>query len=667
MKLMQRLGANMSDAELDKCIEIYSSNEGACDEIWIATKYGYPKNETHKEYAEYWVEKAKKFREKGISVSMQISNTLGHGKYMMAQDCSGLVYEGSPARKLVGHDGTVADYCFCWRDEFFRDYLCEHLKYYAKIKPDRIWFDDDYRPVNHAPVSYGCFCESCMARFNEENQTDFTRDELVEEFLHGDKIWREKYIGFVREGMASLMRSMCEAIHCVSPKTHFAYQHGAYGAYIGSNYDHVYDVMHDVSGSAPATRPGGGAYNDHNPNDFLEKLLFVNWQNSLMPDYVKIKAPEIENLPFVAFGKTPEGTAFETSLYMANGNTDMSYSMMMRIIEPWEFYEKFFKLFSEHKPYWNALSEINKISYQSGFRFYYSKDIWKKDLAKEEGMDKLNELPFLAPLDMLRTGIPIAYDKADSSVILLHPECAQTLQNEDIEFLKSKCVITDAESIDILKKKGYDLGIELAEISADDSLVMRERFSEHSAKPKADVYNVSFFIGGRSKAYAMKPDKAEITAYYDPIRKIAPYFSGSDMPYGASEIVIDTDKGGKWAVLGYCPWKNVIPSWMRDHILDLADYISGNALCARLLSPVPVLLSPRKKEDGMTVCVSITNCSIGKTGETQLLVRNPVGEKFYFMSQYNGSTYLTAEKHGNDYIVNIPSIDSWSVATVFMT
>ena len=130
-------------------------------------------------------------------------------------------------------------------------------------------------------------------------------------------------------------------------------------------------------------------------------------------------------------------------------------------------------------------------------------------------------------------------------------------------------------------------------------------------------------------------------------------------------MVITTDKGGKWAILGYCPWKNIIPSYIRDHILDLADYVSGNKVCARLLTPVQAVLNPRKK-DGKVCCVSITNCTIGKSGEMELLIREPLGESFFFMSQYNGECELSYEKRGDDYIVKVPSLEPWSVGTVFV-
>ena len=103
----------------------------------------------------------------------------------------------------------------------------------------------------------------------------------------------------------------------------------------------------------------------------------------------------------------------------------------------------------------------------------------------------------------------------------------------------------------------------------------------------------------------------------------------------------------------------------REQILNAADTIRSRGLCTRLLTPVQAVLLPRKNSNGKTVCVSVTNCTIGESGELKLLIRNPEVESFTYMSQYSGSGKLEYKKCGDDYIVTVPSIKPWSVATIF--
>jgi hypothetical protein len=132
MKLSQRFSPY--DIEYHKnVIEEFKKHPGCCDEVWLSTLYGYASPEKHKKVAEELMVIAEMYRAAGISVSLQVSNTLGHGQYMSSLDCSGLVYEGSPVKNMVDGYGVTSDYCFCPRGEFLRDYLVKTLENHLDI------------------------------------------------------------------------------------------------------------------------------------------------------------------------------------------------------------------------------------------------------------------------------------------------------------------------------------------------------------------------------------------------------------------------------------------------------------------------------------------------------------------------------------------------------
>lgn len=672
MKLIQRLGDALSDEFIEKFIDRVKKYPGSCDEVWLPTPYGYPKMEYHQKYAQRLKKYAGEFRENGIMVSLQLSNSIGHGEYMSRKDCSGLVYDGSPVEKMVGQNGVIADYGFCWNGHHFKQYLLDTVALYSEnVKPDYIWVDDDFRAPFHAPVEFGCFCDECMLRFNEEYGASFTREELVNEFLHGDIAWRERFIKFIRSGIYRLAYEIGETAHRHSPKTGIGYQYCANGVYAGEGYSYIFDGMRDSTGITPVSRPGGGAYNDCNPMDFVEKGLHLCRANSMLPDYVKVKCPEIENLPFVAFGKSPAGTALETSHYFAAGNTDMSYSMLMNTNEPLEWYEKELNLFSKQRGYWEKLSEYNLNSQQSGLQYYISPNLWKKGLAANEGFYDLNAEYYEQILPLLRDAIPVTLERNEDSIIILHPEEARHMQPDEIENLLSKNVITDGETVEILRSKGFDLGIECRLLDDKTEIRLCEHMCEHKTLPKGlEKWTVSFFVEGRNKAYYIEPtDKAEILGIYalSEDTPLPPLCDNKQYPYGIAEAIVNVNDGAKWAILAYKPWKGIISTAKREQILNIADYIGDDCLPARLLSPVPAVLFPRTNGKGETVCVSMTNCTVGESGEMRLIIRRPAGNSFELYSQYGQPLKLQYRKNGNDYLINIPSIPGWSVATVFVS
>ena len=190
-----RLGQHhLETHEAAALIEAIGRQEKSCDTVWFSTLYGYPPLLVQQEAADKMAAAAALFRQAAIGVSMQVSNTLGHGEYVKSEDCSGLVYDGSPAEHMVGANGEAAGYCFCWRGEHFRRYLEDSLALYAQVKPDVVWFDDDLRADNHYPVEYGCYCDHCISGFNAIYGTSFSRASLVREINYGNPIWRQRFI-----------------------------------------------------------------------------------------------------------------------------------------------------------------------------------------------------------------------------------------------------------------------------------------------------------------------------------------------------------------------------------------------------------------------------------------------------------------------------------------
>lgn len=671
MLLIQRLGSNASDNYVNNFLEHIAKFPGSCDEVWIPTPWGFPPLEIHRQKADFWKKAAERFRKIGVKVSVQVSNSIGHGMYISSANCSGLIYDGSPVEKLVGYDGTVSPYCFCWRGENFRKYLLEELSYYLEMKPDCVWMDDDYRVVNHNPVKFGCFCDSCMKKFNTHYKSDFSREELVNEALHGDIKWRENLIEFLRDGMYELTYEIGTLIKKLSPGTSMGYEYCSHGAYTGYGFGYIFDAMRDSTGEIPCSRPGGGvyAYTCHDPNVFIEKAIAINWQNRMLPDYVKMKCPEIENIPFVAFGKSPAGTTFEATYYFANGNTDMSFSMEMHEREPNHWHDQEYELFKKHRKYWELMSEVNADTYQAGMQYFISDKIWKKELSENDGFEELNVEPYTGANQFIRDGFPISYDKEETSVILLHPESAKLLTKAEIEMLLNKNVVTDGETVAILAQKGFDLGVKSVRMEDSDAMMVHETFTEHPLKPLFDsMHSQSYHAKGRTGVYTIEKTSSdvEIIATYAAGNKIRAYSSDENMPYGIAEAIVTTPKGKKWAILGYSPWKGVMPHFVREHFLDMADYISGNALPARLDTIIQAALLPRRDKNGKVKCVSVVNCTVGESGEIKLKIRKPAGEDFYFMSQYNGEAKLDFEKNGDEYTVTVPSINAWSVGTVFV-
>ncbi|MBO5215752.1 MAG: hypothetical protein J6B79_06150 [Clostridia bacterium] len=650
MKIIQRFGNDnqLDEKFMDYLIACKNKYPNCVNEVWLTTAYGFPTLKTHAEIAQKLIAVADKLRKNGIGVSMQIANTIGHGAYMSRRDNSATKGELASTQRLIGADGTRAELSFCWNDEKFLQYVKEEVKLYAgAIQPDEIWIDDDMRATNHAPVEVGCFCDDCLKRFGWTG----SREQLFDEILHGDGAVRKEWREFVCGGMARLVAEICKTIKDNSPNTRVCLQNGPNGVYLGQGYDFILNTINEVIGKAPGYRAGEGAYADHNPNDQIMKTYCLAFQNSLLPPYVDIRCPEIENLPFVVSGKTMRGTAMEATLHLASGSTCLSFSML-GYNEPGEFYEKGFELFSKNYEYWNELAKVSKNSYAGGVYYAYAKDALDRKIENNEGFRDFNSEEYRLPLGLVRNGLPLSYDEVACDVTLLYPEVAKRMSNAEIEKLLAKNVILDGKTVQYIQSRGIDLGFEVEELTEMQGLATYEIFTDNKINAVGyDEYSASFFsLGAREYCrFVSFPSDAEILGNYK---------DGS-----VSTLVFNTKKKGKWAVFGYALWKTTVPAYIKQRLYNLIDALAPT--CVRVCPQYQATVFARvNKINGKTMAVSYLNPTIEKQEKVKLSLRNVQSEKFVLGSE-DGFCDLTAIKNGDGFEVVLPCVQPWSVVTVF--
>ncbi len=653
--LTQRLsGALQTSGEyIDNFLSMAGDNPGSCDEVWFATLYGYPKQDTHAEFAKKTAAAAERFRKAGIRVSLQISNTIGHGEYMSKRDCSGLVYENSPVGNLVSYDGTVARHSFCWRDEVFRDYVRKMIEAYSIIKPKTIWFDDDFRPNHHVPVTMGCFCDSCIKKFNEEYGSSFSREELVNEISYGSLEWRKAFIEFTKSGLADFMADCCKVIHRLLPDTSVGLQQGTVCGFVGDSGNRfLYETIYDVTGLPPAIRPGGGAYTDEDMREFIKKGNEIERQIRECPETVTDIRPEIESLPYVAYGKSASATCFETTYYFAVGATAMSYAMMMSAPEDYSWYRKEFEAFSKHRRYWEKLADTNKKSVQCGVNSVYPDGRWSIKCnapIEYERSDRAEE-------SILRyISLPMSYLRSSDGVQILHGSDAGRISDKTVSELLSKPLITDAKTIEVLSERGYDFDIRVERI---DTLRIYEEYTDHRVNNGIACREWSGQFAGKREGYKIigLSENVEVIGRYTSAKQ------GVENAGEAASVVITTSMGAKWAVFGFDIWNRIISTSQRDRIFNTVEYIGGEPLAARLIDSFSSVILPRVCKNGAMASLSVANCMPGKTGEYRIRVRAEEGRAALYMSQYGEEKTLTV---GKDGIINMPSLDAWTVGTVF--
>lgn len=670
-----RLGKQHNNPEEAKALtEAILRNPGSCDNVWFSTLYGYPPIEAHREYAKGLRESAMIFRDAGINVSLQISNTFGHGPRMKSTDCRGLVFDGTPAEVMVGPKGKSTPYCFCWRGEFFRKYIKESTQIYASlIKPDSIWIDDDMRADTHGvgdmdfagPYDFGCYCDNCIREFNKLKGTDYTRQQLLGEITHGNPEVRKQYVDFCRNGIGDFAAFVSKAVMEVSPNTVMAHQFAHWGNYMGQDDNHVLDAFYHVTGKPPMVRPGGGYYHDKEPLGQFKKSIEISLANSVLPTYVKDRKAEVENLPNVAFGKSPVGTIKESTMHLAYGCTGLTYTIVQSTNEPLERQEKILKLFSKVRPYWEKLSELSHTTARGGVAIVHGEAPHLKKLREDEGPFDWVNIPYSKDTKLLTVGIPITHENKKASAYLLHHDMIDYLSDNDIEFLLGQCVLTDADSVKKLCERGFEDRFRLkltplAQLGSAYEVFTDSKVNEYATHSRfGEAYH---FLAPMEKYVIDGTDDS--TEYLG----MAHHTVTNENLGGATIIAATFDKDGNkqssWVVSGYCVWSDIISESKRNQLLNAIDTISP--LPAKLISAEQCVVIPCVDDSDKTAAVTIASASIGGSEELEILMRNPVGDKITVMSnEMKNIEPISVTKTDDGIKITLPGLIPYEIVTVF--
>ncbi|CDC69729.1 putative uncharacterized protein [Candidatus Colimorpha enterica] len=655
--LTQRLGfENQKDENyIKELIRIIGRNPGSCDEIWLATDYGFPPLGKHRESASLLGKSAELLKAAGIRVSLQISNTIGHGDYMGVRDCSGL----DGAERFTDVDGVRAEYSFCWHGTRFREYLAEVIRIYcAAIMPHRVWIDDDFRYDNHSPAGKGCMCDSCLKRFNKRYGTLYDRQALSSA-VRNDPRRRKDFSEFITDGLCETAEFIARTAVSASPGCSIGYQHGVGWLPTESGCRKLFEAFEKGSGKSVGTRPGAGTYNDLDPSDMIRKLDSIGYQCSVTAGMTDEVRPEIENFPHVAFGKSPAGTCYETSLYLAGGADAMSYATMMYGFEPLSWHGEFFRAFSLHRRYWEILSGLSRTTSGSGIVHYIPEDAWKRHIPGNRNGYDWAEIPWYTGNGIRRCGIPVTFDRnVPEPLYMLTAECAEAMSAEDVNYLSGKPVFCGGDALAVLCNRGFG---NLFSASAEmcDTLLLYETYSDHPVNGEA--------AGRRWENGLLHREGAVIYDRTGETGILGTYGCDGNAPGtagGISSATVKTSSGAEWYVTGQYPWTPIISHEKRGQMIRALDRISGRRLSAYSKGRHEVLVLPRENREKQTVSVTVLNTTVGTANGILLDVRRPAGRNVTAYLPDGNNMRPGAVFYDGGAEIALPAVQAWNFCTV---
>lgn len=609
-----RVGYNQyyKDSLFEKHLKYVESNLSVIDEITVFAQYshyGYWDLEGEKKNAELLKQRIKAYREIGVkSVGLNIQSTLGH------IDEGWDLFPKAPFRYQVDHNGVTSKACICPADKGFLEYVEKLYSIYADTNADFIWMDDDLRPGRFGKGGSSCYCDTCIAEFNQEHGTNFNRTTLIKAVEDNNEIkalWEKRKDSLIMP----IFRAIKSGIQKVNPKIKIGY--------MSSN---VNAREHWITESdATKLRPGGGFYKDDCPLEVFEKHFATQHQISHYPDYISDIQYEHEAFNYQTMEKSQHLSELETTLALMAGCSGILYNDDV-------FYDRrqtTDMLIASAKK-WDVLEKANKNCLPFGVYCPHG------DLSRH-----LNEI-----------GISVtAYPQNAVCAAAIGTDIKKMSDNEVRELLTLN-LFTDGQGLEILNSRGF--GEKLGgKVKAVYDNGMAERFLTHKINGDfADYYrdvfmNFTYIYGHDELAYEFETEMgAEIISNLETI---------SHTPLSTSLYRIEKD-GYRFAADGYLMRQSIKSAAKKEQLLNLFDWLSKEKLPIIIKKPVKVMPSVMKDENG-GMNIMLTNASFDATGEFECIIR---GEGEFHLLDNNGLPQPLPQTNENDETkITIDNISPW--------
>lgn len=622
--IIRFLDDQSNDPEVwSETLAMLREHRAACDEVWFSTGIGIASLERHAKQSKTMEKAAVDLRAIDIIPSVQFQATMGHSDAIARRaDCSGKTWGG-----FTGRDGTESLYCSCPRQSGFKDYLVKMGEIYAKWKPGSIWIDDDLRLDNHLPVSKPlCWCDTCVNAFAKREGVCRNRDELAAA-CDKDRALYDRYEQFGFEALADCMTALAETVHRISPDTRMGYQHGSWR---NDRQKLVYKALANGSHHKVGSRPGGGAYLDHDPRRQVAKAYKMSKQMALVVPSGDIDrvCPEIETCPRSYACRTSEGLIMESFLALAQGMDSLSYFIMDPYFETPAWYgENIFKPLERAMPIFRNYVKFNEGTLPGG-------------LAGD------------ALIEFARIGLPIAPGLAyPVDVVILGEAGVKGRTDVELSELVGKSLILDGAAVSALEARGF--GKALLGLSVRETL---SRAREHFT---SDVINFGL-IRGQHMTYSKK---FVVTGVEESdARVIGRYVTWDGHDEGVATALAEKD-GRRVVIIGCGGFVTEDLGSNRFRQLQrLIDEASGATLPARIDGACRMIVLPRVSKNGVLRSVGLCNASIGMHEPVDILVRKPYGKHVIWHDMDGASIDLVMNSNGNDYLVRLPELGPWKCA-----
>lgn len=417
-----------------------------------------------------WMEVIK--RGKKILEPLGIRTSINPWTTMLHTDRGRELKEGQNFTLMVDPYGNKASAVACPLCLNWQKYIAEMYSYYATIKPNVLWVEDDFRLHNHAPLVWGgCFCEHHMEKYSEYavklgakcEGEKLTREKFIEGIIKPGEVhpYRKVWLDVSRKTMIDLAGLLGEAVHKVSPDTKVGLMSSSPSVHCAEGRDWN-AVFKGLSGDKPpVSRPHLPSYSEVIPQNYLLSFSDVSrMTKAFLPKNAEVY-PELENFQDTRFAKSRAFTRFQietSTLIGSQGITLNIFDMMGNGVLLNEGYQY---TLADAKVFINKLTELGlDTSKQEGIKIpICQKSSYALKTKNGSRMDELYPKEAFWGSALSAYGIANTYTRSrkhSNSIIAVSGQYFRNLNSEElVDLFDKNYIIMEGEAAYTLWDMGF--------------------------------------------------------------------------------------------------------------------------------------------------------------------------------------------------------------------
>ncbi len=527
----------------------------------------------------------KTFREAGFEVGVWM-DAFGHGGVLAHSKISDYV---SNFTKIRGSDGREAQEGFCPLDENFRSCFINSVKIIAKMNPDIIMFDDDFR-LNIRQYHMGCLCDAHMKLLRERLGENLRYEDMERlAFTGGENKYRTAWMELMGETLLDFAHLLRNAVDEVNDRIRM----GACAVYTTWDFDGI-DMIALSKALAGKTKPFirtiGAPY--HGPR--IQYAVEHTRMQAAWCDHEDIELfAEGDVYPRPRYAVPSRHLEIFDLALIASDEMDGILKYMLDYNRPYNYENGYIERHLRNAPLRKELASIFEGKRHIGLRvFEQMRKIKKYEFPSEYepgiATKAWNAYFSISQKLASENAIPTVYRQSEAYPSIVFGENARYIEPADMK----NGLILDAVAAKILSERGFDTGL----LSCEDAAVFGEAFRGANDEIRG--------MDGIALKKCTVSDKAIADSIFKPLETPASYFYENENAQRFFVLCVDAYNSNK---NNFNYFNNY---YRQEQMLRAIEWLCGRSLPAIIKKHPYLYMQAAKNEEGSALSIALFNMNV---------------------------------------------------------